>query len=256
MEYIFKNQLITSAVAVAAGLALSGCSSSSGGSSVNSPDGIYSGTTTGGRGNPPGGNEKGVIYNNRLMVFSDVFDIQQLINAPLTVTDNSVTGVLEFYSNKVVPILGTADLSGTFVAGVSASFSYINAPTSFFNDGTISLTADTASYTKGSSLVTVTGSWQGVHGGSGNASTLSVDAAGSVAGSDTEGCNFTGSIIPADTSVNVYNATIVSSGGVSCVSLPISTYTGFAWSEGVGDTTLNLTVSDGTYSRSVVLTKN
>jgi len=255
MEYIFKNQLITSAVAVAAGLALSGCSSSSSGGAA-SPDGIYSGTTTGGRGHPPGGNEKGIIYNNRMMVFSDVWEIQQLLNVPLVLSGTSVTGTLEYYSNNVSPILGTADLSGTFVAGVSASFSYINAPTSFFNDGTISLTADTASYTKGSSLVKVTGSWQGVHGGSGNTSTLSVDAAGSVAGSDTEGCNFTGSIIPADTSVNVYNATLTSSGGASCVSLPISTYTGFAWSEGVGDTTLNLTVSDGTYSRSVVLTKN
>jgi len=256
METNLKLKTMVSASLLLASLAIAGCGGSSGGgTTVASPNGIYSGTTTGGRGNSPEGSEKGIIYNNRMMVFSNVLEIQQLINAPLTITGTSVTGTLEFYTNKVVPILGTADLTGSFVAGTSASFSYTNTPNSFFSDGTINLTADSALYAKGSSQAIVTGSWQGVHGGSGNTSTIAIDTAGSVTGADSEGCNFTGTVTPADISVNVYNTTLISSGGTNCVSLPTGTYTGFAWTEGVGDATLNLTVSDGTFSRSVVLTK-
>ena len=256
MEKLFKIKTLVSAVVVATGVALSGCGSSGGGGgSAASSNGLYSGTTTGGLGNPPGGGEKGIIYNNRMMVFATVFDIQQLYNSSLTATDSSFAGTMEVYGNSTSPLLGTADLVGSFVAGVSASFSFSNSTDISVNDGTIELIADTALFNRGSSQATVTGSWQGTHGGLGNSSSIAISAAGDVAGSDVDGCNFTGNVLSAGQSVNVYNVTLVSTGGAGCVDLPVSTYTGFAWTEGTGDTTLNLTVSDGTFSRSVVLTK-
>jgi len=190
------------------------------------------------------------------MVFTTVFDIQQLFDGTLTITNLNLSSIVSNYSN-VGPIRFTADLTGTFIANTSVTATFTNFSTgSNLTDGTMNLTADTALYNRGSNLATTTGSWQGTHGNSGNATTIAVDSTGTItSGTDVQGCIFTGTITPADTSINVYNVTIVSTGGANCTSLPAATYTGFAWSEGATDTTLNLTVSDGTNSRSVILTK-
>jgi len=250
-----KNLKTLSAVA-AISLIGFGCSSSSGdGASTSTLSGIYTGVVIGGR-SSANGDEKAIIYNDRLMMFATVFNIQSVMDSQLTVTDSNFTGTLSIYSNFAsINFTGTADLSGNIDSNniVSATFINTNATT---NDGSFTLTPNTTVYSKGSNLSRVTGSWQGTHGGLSDATTIAVDATGTItSGSDLEGCNFTGSIIPADTSVNVYNATLISTGGTGCTSLPPATYTGFAWTEGTTDTTMNFTVADGINSRSVILTK-
>ena len=232
-----------------------GCSGGGGGTAA-SPNGIYSGSITDGFGGPPNGSEKGIIYNNRLMVFSTEFDIQQLFDATITVNNSAFSGTVSNYDNKNPTPRYTADLSGSFVTGTSATATFSNASPASFNDGTINLTADTALYNKGSATTTVAGSWQGTHGNLGDATSLTIDANGSITAGNDLVCNFTGTVIPADTSTNAYNVTLISTGGTGCISLPAATYTGLAWTEGANDDTLNLTVADGTNSRSVVLTKN
>ncbi len=233
------------------------CSDGDSNGTAPSPNGIYSGSVTDGFGGAPNGSEKGIIYNNRFMVFSTVFDIQQLFDATITATNNSFSGTVSNYDNANPAPRYTADLSGSFIANTSATAAFSNFSPASFNDGTINLTADAALYNKGSSTATVAGSWQGTHGNTGDATSLAIDTNGTItAGSDQAICNFTGTVIPADTSINVYNVTIISTGGTGCISLPAATYTGLAWTEGASDNTLNLTVADGTNSRSVVLTKN
>jgi len=237
-----------------------GCNDGGGGGTAASPNGVYSGSITGGLGSPPNGpngNEKGIIYNNRLMVFSTILDIQQSFDAAITVTNNSFSGTVSNYDNANPNPQYTADLSGSFIADTSATATFSNFSPASFNDGTINLTADTTLYNKGSATATVAGSWQGTHGNLGDATSLSIDTNGAItSGSDQAVCNFTGTVIPADTSINAYNVTIISTGGTGCISLPAATYTGLAWTEGANDGTLNLTVADGINSRSVVLTKN
>jgi len=231
-----------------------GCSSSS--TPPATPNGIYTGTLTGGIGAPFNGGEKGIIYNDRFIVFSTPFGIQQIFDATLTVTDTSFTALVDNYNNISTKIY-TADLSGTFIANTSVNATVTNLPDGTGStDSTIILNADTTLYNRGSNNATVAGSWQGVIGGSLSSitTTLSIDATGTItSGSDSEGCNLTGSVIPADTSVNVYNATLISTG---CNSLSPATYTGLAWTEGDTNGTLNLSVSNGTQGRTVILTKN
>ncbi len=227
-----------------------------GGSAPATPDGIYSGTVTGGRGTPPNGDEKAIIYNGRMMVFPTVDEIQSLFDSQLTITDTSFTGALDIYTNVSLKRSSVVELTGTFIANTSITASFTITSGNNLTDGTINLNADTAIYNKGSNAATVTGSWSGVHGGAGDSTSLAIDATGNItSGTDTEGCNFTGTVIPADTSVNVYNVTIVSTGGAGCVILPAATYTGLAWTEGAADGTLFLSVANGTSSRTVKLTK-
>ncbi|NOX43618.1 MAG: hypothetical protein GXP19_07790 [Gammaproteobacteria bacterium] len=229
-----------------------GCSNDS---STPSPNGIYSGTITGGLGAPSNGGEKGIIYNGRMMVFSTAIDIQSFFDSQLTVVDTGFTATLSIYDNSF-PVASTADLAGTFVHNTSVTATFINTTDISITDGTINLTANTSLYNKNSSAATVTGSWQGTHGNVRNATSLTIDGLGVIAGNDVQGCNFTGTISPADTSINVYNVSITSTGGVGCTSLPAATYTGLAWTEGANDTILNLTIADGTNARAVILTKN
>ncbi len=252
MNLIKNLTVITLATAI-----VYGCGGG-GGSAPPTPNGIYTGTLTGGVGAPFNGGEKGIIYNNRFIVFSTPFGIQQIFDATLTITDTSFTARVDNYANSFSKRY-TADLSGTFIANTSVNALVTNVPTGgSITDSTITLTADTTLYNKGSNVATVAGSWQGITGDSGslNTTTLAIDATGTItSGSDTEGCNFTGSVTPADTSVNVYNATLISTGCTS-LSLAAGTYTGLAWTEGDTDGTLNLSVSDGTQGRTVILTKN
>lgn len=247
--------LNTISVITLAAVASYGCSSSGGGSAPT-PNGIYTGTITDGLGAPTNGNEKGIFYDNRLMVFSTSANIQQLFDAETTTNSSNFSGTVSNYDNTNTTKRFIADISGSFIENTSVTASFNNFSPDIFNPGTINLMANNTLYEKGSSTSSVTGSWQGIYGGAAETASLSIDAMGGIAGSDTERCNFTGTIAPADPSVNVYNVTLVSTGGAGCTSLPTATYTGFAWTEGASDTTLNFTVANGTNSRSVVLTKN
>jgi len=249
------TRLISASLLATLTVGITGCGGGGGGSAA-SPNGIYTGSITDGFDGPPNGSEKGIIYNNRFMVFSTVFDIQQLFDATITVTSTSFTGTVTNYDNSSSTSRYTATLSGQFTENTSTTANFSNATPTSIADGTINLTADTALYNKGSSTATVTGSWQGTHGNNGDSTSLSVDSSGSITAGNDDFCSFTGSVIPANTSINVYNVTIISTGGTSCISLPAATYTGLAWTEDANDTTLNLTVSNGLNSRSVILTKN
>jgi len=190
------------------------------------------------------------------MVFSTALDIQQLFESNITSTGGNFSGTINYYNNKT-SVRGQLDLNASFVQAASINAGFTNSTISGVDDGTINLTANTSLYNRGSNTQVVSGSWQGTHGNTGDATSLAIDASGTItAGSDLGGCNFTGSVIPANISINVYNVTINSTGGAGCTSLPANIYTGLAWTEGANDTILNLTVADGAYSRSVVLTKN
>jgi len=229
-----------------------GCHSSS--SSAPSPDGIYSGTVTGGLGAPSNGGEKGIIYNGRMMVFATVTDIQSVFDAQLTVSNTTFTATMSVYDNSF-PVAATTDVSGNFVSNTSVTATFSNSTDVSVTDGTIDLTANSSLFNKGSNAATIAGSWQGTHGNVGNATSMTIDGSGIIAGNDVQGCNFTGTIIPANTRINVYDVTITSAGGAGCISLPAAAYTGLAWTEGASDTTLNLTFADGANARAVILTK-
>jgi len=247
--------LNTISVITLAAMASYGCGGSGGGSAPT-PNGVYTGSITDGLGAPTNGNEKGIFYDSRLMVFSTSANIQQLFDAEITIDSNNFAGTVSNYDNTNTTKRFTADISGSFIESTSVTASFNNFSPDFFNPGTINLTADASLYSRGSSAATVTDGWQGIYGGAAETTSLNIDAMGNINGNDTESCNFTGTIAPANPSVNVYNVTITSTGGAGCTSLPAATYTGFAWTEGANDTTLNFTVANGTNSRSVVLTRN
>ncbi|MFK5950261.1 MAG: hypothetical protein QM500_15985 [Methylococcales bacterium] len=257
MEKNFKTKSLVATSLLLSGLALSGCSSSSGGSTPTL-DGIYSGSITGGVSGRNGG-EKAIIYNNRMMVFSTASNIQQLLESDITVTGSSFSGQLDFYDNSN-PIIGTADMTATFVAGQSVTATFTNGSDASITDGAISLAYESDTYKKGSSQERITDSWQGAFGGLGNVVSILVDATGAYTGSDNN-CNFTGTIQPADSKVNVYNVSLTTDANCGMSTTvdkldPSTTYTGFAWTEGATDTSMNFTVSDGIKSRTVILTKN
>jgi len=232
-----------------------------GGGSAGSPNGIYTGSITGGRGEPFNGDEKGVIYNNRMMVFSSANGIRQMFESQITQSGTNLSGIIIYYPADSLPSTASLTLIGSFIKDTSATINFTDATGSKPPpDGTINLISNPTSFNKGSSSATIEATWQGLHGGVGNGSTIMVSATGAITGSSDLGCTYTGTILPADTSVNIYDVNLITGNDCDVASLEFlannTTYTGFAWTEGANDETLNLTVSDGTNSRSVVLTKN
>ncbi len=256
MKLIKNLTVITLATTI-----ISGCGGSGGGSGSSttaSPNGIYSGNITGGETLANGIEEKGIIYNNRFMLFStQTVGNSQIFNADLTVTDLALSGTGERYSSD--SMLNNISYNGTFVASQSASinFSRTDSGVNTLTDGTMNLTSSTSLYAKGSANSRLLGSWTGTFDTFGSQMDLNFDATGVItSGSDQAplDCAFTGSISAADTSVNVYNVTINSSGTLCTITA--GTYTGLAWTEGDTDGTLVLIVSDGSKARAVILTKN
>jgi len=236
-----------------------GCGGGGGGSAA-SPNGIYTGNITGGVGGLVNGEEKGIIYNNRMMVFSSVNDIRQMFESQLGISGTSLSGNIIYYPDSSLPTSSSLTLAGTFTPDTSATINFTDATGSEPADGTMNLVSNPTSFNRGSDLSTIAFSWQGTHGLFNNSSSFSVSSTGDITGGSAFDCTYTGTILPADTSINVYNVTLIT--GSNCdnnlsETLPTNkTYTGFAWTEGTNDEILNFTVSDGTQSRSIVLTKN
>ncbi len=253
---LLKNLLVIT-LASAVG---NGCGGGGGGGTTASPNGIYTGNITGGRGAPFNGDEKGVIYNNRMMVFSSANGIRQMFESQITQADTALSGTIIYYPANSAPTTSSLTLTGSFVADTSATINFTDATGSQPPDGTINLTSNPTLFNRGSSPATIEATWQGLHGGVGNGSTIQVSATGAITGNSDLGCTYTGTILPADTSVNIYNVNLITGSDCDVGSLEFlavnTTYTGFAWTEGDNDETLNFTVSDGTNSRSIVLTKN
>ncbi len=255
MNLIKNLTVITLATAI-----VYGCGGGGGGSAPATPDGIYSGSITGGQGAFGfNGGEKAVIYNNRMMLLSLPGNIQQIFDLPLTIDGTSLSGTMLIYDNSSAA-KSSATASGSFVANQSATISFTNNSNPSIEDGTVNLTANTASFNQGSSLDLLSDgnpSWQGVHGGFGNSTAISFATNGDITGSDTEeSCAFTGTTTIPDASKNLYLISIITTDAVNCISLPPATYTGFVWFDEGDNNTLNLIVADGNRSRAIILTRN
>jgi len=117
----------------------------------------------------------------------------------------------------------------------------------------INLVFDAALSNKKSGFDIIAGLWTGPYGNFANA-TLTVNSDGTFTGSeDATGCMFAGTLNAPDTAINVYTVSATSTTG--CFSLPVGNYTGLAWLEGATNNTLNISFSNGTNNRSLILTK-
>lgn len=261
MENIFKNQLLTSAVIVAVGLALSGCSSSGGGGgvTVTSPDGIYLGNISGGDVSSNGTEEKAIIYNNRMMVLSNNTDgVSQLFDANLTDQTMSLAGTGNRYAATGSEI-NIITYTGSYVAGQTAAVDFVESVSNL--TGSMAFNFVPAVYAKGSDLTLLAGTWSGIFVAGSNATmTLMIGADGVIAaGSGDSGdgdCNFTGAFSILDATKNVYSLSLVSDGGGFGCFVSAGTYSGLAWTEGDTNGTLVLMAADGNRGRAAVLTRN
>jgi len=235
-----------------------GCSSGGGGggSTATTPDGIYTGTITGGQEvDGFNGGEKAAIHNGRMLLLSLPGNIQQIFDLTFTINNTDISGTMNIYGNP--SLTGTTTASGSFVANQSATISFAQITTTNIADGTINLDADTVGYNQGADLNLLNATWSGVHGGFGNSTTLSFTANGDISGIDVnDSCAFTGTTTIPDASKNIYLVSIITTDAVNCISLPPATYTGFLWFDEGDNNTLNLIVTDGNRSRAIILTRN
>jgi len=238
-----------------------GCGGGGGGSTA-SPNGIYIGNITGGEPSFNGIEEKGIIYNGRFMTLSNQANgISQLFDASLTITNTSLSGSGFRYDSS--SLRNSIGYDGTFIEKQSTAINFIATGSNLnnFPAGAFNLTYSSSILAKGADTSRLQGSWSGIFdSGFGSIMDLNFDTNGSItSGSDQAplDCTFTGNITPADSSINVYNASITSSGGSQCT-MPAGTYTGLAWTEGDTDGTLVLMIANGTLKggRAVILTKN
>lgn len=241
-----------------------GCGSSGGGSAPT-PNGIYTGTITGGNSSFNGIGAKGIIYEGRFLLFSSIADGPvQVFDGDLTTSDYSLSGSGQRYIEAVFNNTNSIGYDGSFVDGQSATIDFIETGTSSptLSPGTFNLTKSGPSFYQGSDANKLDGTWTGSYAGTfpnDSLMDLTIDASGTInSGGDQapHDCVLTGTILPADISVNAYDANITSDGGTSNCNLPAGDYTGLAWTEGDTNGTLVLMFTNGTNSRAVVLTRN
>lgn len=242
-------------------LAITGCSSSSD-SATPTPDGLYTGSITGGYGDfpdGPSGDEKAVIIDNRVMVFSSVvnspLDPQQMFDASIIIDGSTFAGDAKIYDNNLATT-GSVTFNATYITNESVTIQFTDPVSSTIPEGTINLTYSTDLNAKGSNLSFVNATWNALHGGLGNSTTMTINNNGSLSGSD-DSCAFTGSTSPISTDKNLYNFSITTASTCSSTfaSLdPNTTYSGYAWTE-IDNSMLNLVLTDGVKSRFASFTK-
>ena len=237
-------------------LAISGCSSSSGGgSTTTSPDGIYNGTITGGDTALNGG-EKAIVYNNRLMMISLPGEIQQLFNIPLTLDVNNISSTTaQVYASSATLPNAVLSVTGSFIeeTSISANFEATSGNTSTYTNGSINLSFNRSTYERDSSMSLISGNWSGPFGFAGD-TRLTFDTNGNITGDDDASCTFSGTFSIPDTSINVYDISLNTTGG--CSTMPDDTYTGYAWIEdNNGTDSLIFIISAINGSRGVIMTK-
>ncbi len=262
MEKIFRIKSLVSAAVVVSGLVLTGCSSDSG-SSVTSPNGIYTGNITGGDVSSNGIEEKAIVYGFRMMVLSNKADgVSQIFDNNLSESTVSLTGTGMRYGASGVD-LNEVGYDGSFSSGQSIVVNFTELTTGAITlpSGTMNLVASTSLYSKGSDLSRLAGTWTGTFV-VGSQMVLNIDASGVIGGSSGDqgggaDCGFTGAFNVLEASVNVYAVNLISDGGSAfgCF-VSAGTYTGLAWTEGDTNGTLVLMAADGNRGRAVVLTKN
>lgn len=252
MEKIIGIKSLVSAAFVVSSFVLISCGSSDDGSSAISPNGIYSGSITGGIA-AFNGDERAIVYNNRLMIMSMPGTIQQQFDGMMVVNEKTLS-VSDFpvYQASVKTVAATLTLNGSFVSNSSLTGAFSDtATTPAFPDGNINLSADSSIFSEGSELSRVAFDWTGPYVAIGDMR-ISIASNGDLTGEDDEGCVYAGSISVPDASLNVYDISMVST--ASCTTLPDSTYTGYAWTED-GNSKLFIMVANGINARAVIMTK-
>ena len=249
------NAVKTVSTLVLASALVYGCGGGGGGSTP-SPNGIYSGSITGGReANGSNGGEKAIIYEGRVIVFSTALGIQQIFDGDLSVSGTSLAGQMGWFDNDTTFGTGEVAVTGTFVQDSSAEINFSDLDTvSPYPDGVISLTENTQLYERGSSLNVVAGMWSADHGGIVITTDFTIDAAGAITGSDNGGCIISGAIAPVDENINVYNVNVQYT---NCAYDPgmDGSYTGLAWTEGASDNILNISYSNTVFGRAMIMDK-
>lgn len=222
-----------------------------------SSNGIYSGSISGGNAGF-NGNERAIVFNNKLIVLSTVNSITQVFDTDITLNDtknNRLAGTAEYFNiSTSTPALMT--FSGRFDSGKTLNGTFTdssNAPA--ISPATISLTLNKSLYEKKANKSITKGIWSGTYGSSANTMTITVDSDGIFTGSDTETCQYTGTIKPASSQYNVYNVTLNNNVNIGCVSLADNNYTGLAWIEGNNNNSLVFSVSNGNNNRTIIFNK-
>ena len=108
------NVLKNLTVIAFAALITSGCGGGGGGSTAT-PNGIYTGSITGGRGAPINGGEKGIIYNNRMMIFSSDNGIRQMFESQITQSGTNLSGSIIYYPANSAATSSSLTLTGSFI---------------------------------------------------------------------------------------------------------------------------------------------
>ncbi|MFK5950265.1 MAG: hypothetical protein QM500_16005 [Methylococcales bacterium] len=265
MEKNFKIKSLVVSSFILSVLVLFGCSSSGGDGGSNTPNGIYSGSVTGGDPLLNGLEEKAIIYDGRLMVLSNNVDgVSQFFDVNLAEPSRSLTGTgVRFHGSGSK--LNDVAFSGAYVVDQSATVEFTQTGSAIFTlpTGTINLTDEAAIYIKGADISKLSGTtWTGIHDKDFNVSmSLMIDASGNIsAGSGDLGgvfdCGFTGSFSVINPAINVYSLNLISDGGSNTCFMPAGAYTGLSWLEGDEDGVLVMMASNGNSSRAVVLTRN
>lgn len=182
------------------------------------PEGIWTGTFT----------ESGMgtyvvdmlVYNGEIIGLST--DASAIFVGTYTVSGNSITADVKAYAIGGGPY-ATSVITGTFSeqSQFDATFSstYISSGTT--STGSITLTYDSI-YDRSSSLAMLEGTWSETDGA--YTITADVDAFGSLSGTDTAGCGYSGVISILDPNKNLYGIDI----DVSTCSSFNGSYDGFA----------------------------
>ena len=250
---IKMNAVKTVSTLVLAFALVYGCGGGGGGSTP-SPNGIYTGSISGGRTGGYNGGEKAIIYEGRTMVFSTANDINQIFDGNLDVLNNALSGDMLLFDNLNPVVIATLDVNGTYITNQSAELDFTDTDSNPIPDGTISLTEDTQIYQRGSSAATVNADWSASHTNLIVTTTISIDAQGIVSGMDNMGCTISGTVTPVESSINVYELNLVYQGCTGAASSDGS-YTGLGWTEGSSDEFFNVAYTNNTFGRAVVLVR-
>ena len=206
---------------------LSGCGGGGGGSSapvgqappttpppsVTGATGVWEGTFTDTGSYPV----TGLIRDGQVRIFSAQEGV--LYEGPITVNGTSFTATLDVV-DSVAGRYTSVNVTGTVVTGVSIDGTYTDNTPGGVRNGTFSLTYD-AITERGASLATTDANWFATDGV--DSITLAIDAAGDIAGADTDACVYNGTLAAPDPAINVYDVAVDISGcGIN------GSYTGFA----------------------------
>ena len=132
-------------------------------------------------------------------------DGNTIYEGTVSVSGNTFTATTSNYAIDG-GIFSTSTLTGSVVTANSISGTFTS---SDGGSGSFSLTYDPIT-TRGSSLATITANWF-VTDGSGYSMSLTIDSAGTLNGSDSDGCVYTGQVNIIDPTVNIYGISLTAS---------------------------------------------